>query len=390
MSFAKRFIGVENLPSRLSEYDVREAFALSQDDVAAICDRFRHDRRVAAAIQMLFLRASGRPLDRFATVPKTLLRSVCDALETPAVSIASLRSLYARRQTLYEHQAWAKSYVGLQELDEARVEQICQVLAVAALEAAHPDDLCETARLWLYERRVVIPGSRRVAGWARGAFDSIEAAMAATIEATIGKPALRKAIDWAYSTQPRATGSRLEWLKTAPGHHSPGTMSETLEKIRALKSIGVHDWALNAIALAKQQAYAARVQMRRPSMTARIERRRQIRAGRANLNTAQSGTAAPMGEDRARDDRSRADEQKTAPEPLTGVQGQGGDRGLGRWQDDRRDRAEARRAPEPGDGVAPVADGARRWRIRRHGSARGGAGGPEGAARQDRAVGTGE
>ena len=29
MSFAKRFIGVENLPSRLSEYDVREALALS-------------------------------------------------------------------------------------------------------------------------------------------------------------------------------------------------------------------------------------------------------------------------------------------------------------------------------------------------------------------------
>ena len=36
MSYAKRFIGVENLPSRLSEYDVREAFALSQDDVAAV------------------------------------------------------------------------------------------------------------------------------------------------------------------------------------------------------------------------------------------------------------------------------------------------------------------------------------------------------------------
>lgn len=142
MSYAKRFIGVENLPSRLSEYDVREAFALSHDDVAAVCDRFRHDRRVAAAIQMLFLRASGRPLDRFATVPKTLLRSVCEALETPAVSIASLRSLYARRQTLYEHQAWAKSYVGLQELDEARVasghDLVVQVLRVPGLREEEP------------------------------------------------------------------------------------------------------------------------------------------------------------------------------------------------------------------------------------------------------------
>ncbi len=93
MSFAKRFIGVENLPTRLSEFDVQHAFSLSQDDIAAICERFRHDRRVAAAIQLLFRRASGRAMDRFASVPKTLLRSICEALQKPVVSIASLRSL---------------------------------------------------------------------------------------------------------------------------------------------------------------------------------------------------------------------------------------------------------------------------------------------------------
>lgn len=37
----------------------------------------------------------------------------------------------------------------------------------------------------------------------------------------------------------------------------------------------VHQWALQTVALAKQQAYAAHVQLRRPSMTLRIERNRQ-------------------------------------------------------------------------------------------------------------------
>ena len=37
-SFAKRFIGVENLPTRLSEFDVQQAFCLSKDDIAAIED----------------------------------------------------------------------------------------------------------------------------------------------------------------------------------------------------------------------------------------------------------------------------------------------------------------------------------------------------------------
>ena len=159
MSFAKRFIGAENLPTRLSEFDVQQSFCLSADDIAAVAERFRHDRRVAAAIQMLFLRASGRPMDRFASVPKTLLRAVCEAFQTSAVSIASLRSLYARRQTLYEHQAWARTYLDLQDLDAAGVDQLQKVLAISALEAAHPDDLAETARMWLYERRIVIPAA---------------------------------------------------------------------------------------------------------------------------------------------------------------------------------------------------------------------------------------
>ena len=275
MSFAKRFIGAENLPTRLSEFDVQQSFSLSKDDIAAVAERFRQDRRVAAAIQMLFLRASGRPMDRFASVPKTLLRFVCDAFQTPAVSIASLRSLYARRQTLYEHQAWARTYLGLQDLDETQVEQLQQVLAIAALEAAHPDDLAETARMWLYERRIVIPGPRRLADWARQAFDATEAAMAATIEAGVGKAALLKAIDWSYAPKAGLMGSHLEWLKTPPKRHSPSTMAETLEKIRALKELGVHAWPLDTVALSKQQAYAAHVQMRRPSMTARIERQRQ-------------------------------------------------------------------------------------------------------------------
>jgi TnpA family transposase len=275
VSFAKRFIGVENLPTRLSEFDVQQSFCLSADDIAAVAGRFRHDRRVAAAIQMLFLRASGRPMDRFASVPKTLLRAVCEAFQTSAVSIASLRSLYARRQTLYEHQAWARTYLDLQDLDAAGVDQLQKVLAVAALEAAHPDDLAETARVWLYERRIVIPGSRRLADLAREAFDATEVSMAATIEAGIGKAAILKAIDWCYAPQPGIAGSRLEWLKTPPKRHSPSTMAETLEKIRALKELGVHAWPLDALALSKQQAYAAHVQMRRPSMTARIERQRQ-------------------------------------------------------------------------------------------------------------------
>jgi len=236
MSFAQRFIGAETLPPRMAEVDVQEFFRLSKDDISAVCERFRDDRRVAAAIQLLFLRASGRPMDRFARVPKVLLRSVCEALGSSSVSIASLRSLYERRQTLYEHQAWARTYLGLNDLDEVQRQKLEQVLAVAALEAAHPDDLVRTARIWLYGRRIIIPGSRRIADWARKAFDASEAAMATTIEAAIGKAAQRQAIEWAYDRPPlhraatwsgsrhrpsgtRRARSRRLWRRFVPSKH---------------------------------------------------------------------------------------------------------------------------------------------------------------------------
>ncbi len=107
---------VDSLPVRLSEFDVQQYFRLSAADVAAINERFRADRRTAVAVLLVFLRACGRPLDRFSALPKMLLVHVGEALGVQPPTIATLRSLYTRRQTLYEHQLWLKDYLGLRTL----------------------------------------------------------------------------------------------------------------------------------------------------------------------------------------------------------------------------------------------------------------------------------
>lgn len=77
-----------------------------------------------------------------------------------------------------------------------------------------------------------------------------------------------------YAPSP-STSCRHLW--SVAGHRPTGTLAEydraDLEKIRALKALSVQNWALNLIALSKQQAYAAPVLMRRPSMT--VSHRRQ-------------------------------------------------------------------------------------------------------------------
>jgi hypothetical protein len=173
-TYAYRYVGQEGLPARLSDFDQRQFFQLRDDDIQAVRQRFRQDRRAAVALQLLFLRAAGRPLDRFAAVPRNLLRHVCEAFGSPLLSIASLRTLYQRRPTLYEHQQWACEYLGLRDLDAAAETELVAMLKVQASEASHSDDLVTAAQRWLYDRRILIPGRRRVQDWARDAFAAVE------------------------------------------------------------------------------------------------------------------------------------------------------------------------------------------------------------------------
>ena len=136
-AFALRFVGQEGLPARLSEFD-RE--------------QFRGDRRLPAALMVMFMRVAGRPLDGFNVLPRNLLRYTAQALGVSPPSIASLRSIYKCRQTLYKHQLWVKTYLGLRDLQAADEAELIDTLRIQAEESSHLDDLAGSARRWLFAR----------------------------------------------------------------------------------------------------------------------------------------------------------------------------------------------------------------------------------------------
>jgi len=51
-SYAHRFVGIESLPARLSEFDVLQSFQLTVADISAINERFRSE--LSAAIRAEF------------------------------------------------------------------------------------------------------------------------------------------------------------------------------------------------------------------------------------------------------------------------------------------------------------------------------------------------
>lgn len=267
-----RYVGHDRLHARLSEFDVGRYFALTNSDIAAINERFRRDRRAGVAIQLVFLRASGHTLDHVGTLPRQLLRYIGERLCLPTPTIASLRTLYQRYKTLYEHQVWTSEYLGLTSIGPNHWAALEAWMRQDATEALTLDELLQRAHCWLYERRILIPAERKLRDLGRSIWSDVERGLLALIKTTVAEAQLMHA-DSVLSIQHGTSGMNvLEWLKTPPARHSPTTLTETLAKVRFLKELGAHTWVLDAVPIEKQRAYALRIQARRPAKVRELKK----------------------------------------------------------------------------------------------------------------------
>lgn len=208
-TFRQRFVGATELPKSLTEFDVEQSFQLSKDDLEAIRKRFRTTGRLAAAIQLTVIRTTGRPLDRLTNVPRALLRSLCSALGVQETTIASLKALYSRQSTLYEHQAWARQASGFSEADADVLAMCAQTLGRLAGTASSVDELVKQAEIWLFDQGRVLPGDRVLRDLSRHAYLAIDEAALNTIREQVGEPGVGKAIKAVFSMRRGRTGGTV-------------------------------------------------------------------------------------------------------------------------------------------------------------------------------------
>ncbi|MGH8111561.1 MAG: DUF4158 domain-containing protein [Rhodanobacteraceae bacterium] len=152
-----RFLGLSRLPPRLSDGELAEFFTLSPGDVAAIRGQFRPKYRIAAGIQLGFVRMTGGRLGALKTLPRNLLGFIGKQVGEPAPSIASLRSLYRRQNTRYEHQAWAMHRLHIRTVGPRQERHLFADLKEASSTTASRERLMGFARQWLYERKFLVP-----------------------------------------------------------------------------------------------------------------------------------------------------------------------------------------------------------------------------------------
>ena len=68
-----QYLGNTELPSHLTDLEMESFFTLSDDERTLIQSRYKPNPRIAAAIQLGFLKMAGRPLSAFKVLPAKLL-----------------------------------------------------------------------------------------------------------------------------------------------------------------------------------------------------------------------------------------------------------------------------------------------------------------------------
>lgn len=155
-----RHLGLDRFPETLSELETDFFFTLDDAEAAAVRERRRPVNRLALALQIGFLKMTGRTLNSVELVPPAVLTHLGRQLGVAAPRIASIRALYRRRRTLFDHQAAAVHTLGRGDAAEHAKRGLVGHLRREAIAVFDLPELMARARAWLVDHHYLLPRER--------------------------------------------------------------------------------------------------------------------------------------------------------------------------------------------------------------------------------------
>jgi len=272
--FQSAYIGQHDFPKGLGEFELRQWFTFGVRDRRCIRKAFRSRHWIGAALQSGFVAMSGTTLHSLEYVPAILLRHLGRQFAQRAPDLATLRSLYRRRQTPYEHQRCAIEFLGQRKYDETVEQQLSTYIGECTRATLSRNRLEQMAREWLYRIYVEIPGTRVIT-------DLVRAVVHATLirdHETIRQHATDTSVNGCLAAllqhRPGHTMTHLEWLRRPPLRRSLKTLRELMEKYQWLKQLVGHQQRL-PIPKERQRIYARRMRRRRAEDVTQLPQVRQ-------------------------------------------------------------------------------------------------------------------
>jgi hypothetical protein len=257
------YLGWRRFPRELSAFEVRQFFSFSPEDRYALRRRFRQRARLGAAIQLGFVRMTGAVLDILDHVPRPVLAHAGQQLGLAAPELATLRALYRRRPTLFDHQAWACAHAGLRWPEQPDVTAVAETLSAAAAVTLDRHRLARQAREALFARGCLIPAGRDIDDWVRRAVREVERADRERLDAVVPARVRERWLPQLIREVGVGPTTVLEWLRRPPRRRSTKTLGEELAKLRALRALCPPTEQVG-IPSERLRAYARRMRRRRP------------------------------------------------------------------------------------------------------------------------------
>ena len=156
----RQYHGWNRFPDDLAASEITHFFSLSEDERRTVDRRRRPLKRLGVALQIGFLRLAGTSLNSVEMIPPRVLAHLGIELGIAPPRLASIRAVYRRRRTLFEHQEVAKRTLGLHDLTEHGERALNGHLRREAGDKFLVDDLERTARAWLADHKYIQLPSR--------------------------------------------------------------------------------------------------------------------------------------------------------------------------------------------------------------------------------------
>jgi hypothetical protein len=263
------FFGLKQIPRELTAFEIEAFFTFTATERQVIEQRRQPTLKLGLALQIGFLRISGRVLDAVRIVPAVLWRHLGEQFNVAAPDLASLRAMYGRGSTLFEHQQLACEVLDFHWLSEAQRRALSGALRLELTRTRDRQQLLIFARRWLYEHRLLIMHERSIRSTIVKARRQYEVALVKSIHAAIDDERLA---GWGKAlVTPRESGVTLQsWLWAPPAKHSTRQIEELLERIGTLYELGIHRHFAD-VPDDLLRRYARRLANRPPSIGARIK-----------------------------------------------------------------------------------------------------------------------
>jgi hypothetical protein len=157
------YLGRGALPRDLSAFEIEAFFTYSEPERRVIDDERRTPSlKLALALQIGFLRMTGRLLEALRVVPPALWRHLGTQFGIEPPDLASLRTMYRRRRTLFEQQDLACAVLGFHSVTEAQRRALVRAINAELARTSDRQRLVQFARRWLYDHKQIIPREREL------------------------------------------------------------------------------------------------------------------------------------------------------------------------------------------------------------------------------------